>query len=129
MKKNREQTAYEQGLAKALDLVKVGGVKLLEDEIKFRNIHSVPPNISKDTIVELARAHSKNELLFVATASASTIVEDLKLPPSSTLKYLKGFNDRVALFRTDTEAFNAAVDRLDRLNGMQMVCKQFMEEK
>ena len=42
MGQNRDQRFYNDGLARALDLVKAGGVELLEQELKQRGIKDLP---------------------------------------------------------------------------------------
>ena len=69
-------------------------------------------------------------MMMVATASASTLAEHIKMPPSMVMSYLKEFNNRVDLYRANPEEFAAAQKRLDRNIGLNEVCKSYvMEDK
>ena len=102
MGQNRDQRFYNDGLARALDLVKAGGVQLLEQELKQRDIKDLPPNVPVYLMHKVAREYCKDELMIVATAMADTIAYDMHLPPSVVVDFLSKFNNKCDLFRMDT---------------------------
>ena len=55
MGQNRDQRFYNVGMARALDLVKAGGVQLLEQELKQRGIKNLPPNVPVYLVHKVAR--------------------------------------------------------------------------
>lgn len=87
MGQNRDQRFYNDGLARALDLVKTGGVELLEQELKQRGIKDLPPNVPVYLVYKVAREYCKDELMIVATAMADTIAYDMMFPPSVVVDF------------------------------------------
>lgn len=114
MGQNRDQRFYNDGLARALDLVKAGGVELLEQELKQRGIKDLPPNVPVYLVHKAAREYCKDELMIVATAMADTIAYDMQLPPSVVLEFLLNFNDKCDRFRMDAELYEAARKKTGR---------------
>ena len=126
---NRDQRFYNDGLARALDLVKAGGVQLLEQELKQRGIKDLPPNVPVYLMHKVAREYCKDELMIVATAMADTIAYDMHLPPSVVVDFLDKFNNKCDLFRMDTEKYNAAMNRLDEEYAMNKVIEKLNKEE
>lgn len=129
MGQNRDQRFYNDGLARALDLVKAGGVELLEQELKQRGIKDLPPNVPVYLVHKAAREYCKDELMIVATAMADTIAYDMQLPPSVVLEFLLNFNDKCDRFRMDAELCEAARKRLDEEYAMNMIIDKFNKEE
>ena len=126
---NKERRAYMDGMAFALKIAKESGIEGLEKEIEFRGLTNVPLNVSRAELIQAARMRAKNELQFVATASASTLTEFIKMPPSKVLEYLREFNRRVELFRDSPEEYESAQVRLNLNIGLNEVCKSFVMEE
>lgn len=129
MGQNRDQRFYNDGLARALDLVKAGGVQLLEQELKQRGIKDLPPNVPVYLMHKVAREYCKDELMIVATAMADTIAYDMHLPPSVVVDFLSKFNNKCDLFRMDAEKYYAAMNRLDEEYAMNKVIEKFNKEE
>lgn len=125
---NKERRAYMDGMAFALKVAKESGIEGLEKEIEFRGLTDAPLNVSRAELVQAARYRAKDELQFVATASASTLTEFIKMPPSRVLEYLREFNRRVDLYRYSPEEYEAAQTRLNLNIGLNDVCKSFVME-
>lgn len=127
---NKERKAYNKGMAFALRVVQQSGIEGLEQELKLRGISDLPLNVSSMELTAVARIRAQEELMMVATASASTLVEHIKMPPSTVMSYLKEFNNRVDLYRANPEEYEAAQMRLNRNIGLNEVCKSYqMEDK
>lgn len=129
MGQNRDQRFYNDGLARALDLVKAGGVELLEQELKQRGIKDLPPNVPVYLVHKAAREYCKDELMIVATAMADTIAYDMQLPPSVVVDFLRNFNNKCDRFRMDAELYEAARKRLDEEYAMNMILNKFNQEE
>lgn len=125
---NKERRAYMDGMAFALKIAREGGIEGLEKEIEFRGLTNVPLNVSRAELIQAARLRAKDELQFVATATASTLTEHIKMPPSRVLDYLREFNRRVLLFQTNPEEYEAAQARLNLNIGLNDVCRLFNQE-
>lgn len=125
---NKERRAYMDGMAYALKIVKESGIEGLEKEIEFRGLTDVPLNVKASELIAVARARAKDELQFVATATASTLIEYIKMPPSKVLDYLREFNRRVVLYQHDPAEYEATQMRLNKNIGLNDVCKLFVEE-
>ena len=126
---NRDQRFYNDGLARALDIVKAGGVQLLEQELKQRGIKDLPPNVPVYLMHKVARVYCKDELMIVATALADTIVHEMNLPPSMAVDYLQKFNEKCDRFRMDDESYKEAQRRLDEEYGMNMIVNKLNKEE
>lgn len=126
---NKERRAYMDGMAYALKIAKESGIEGLEKEIEFRGLTNVPLNVSSAELIAAARVRAKDELQFVATATASTLTEHIKMPPSRVLDYLREFNRRVALYQHNPEEYEAAQARLNLNIGLNDVCRLFTEEE
>lgn len=129
MGQNRDQRFYNDGLARALDLVKAGGVELLEQELKQRGIKDLPPNVPVYLMHKVARTYCNEELMIVATALADTIVHEMNLPPSMAVDYLRKFNEKYDRFRMDNESYKEAQRRLDEEYGMNMIVNKLNKEE
>ena len=126
---NRDQRFYNDGLARALDLVKAGGVELLEQELKQRGIKDLPPNVPVYLMHKVARTYCNDELMIVATALADTIVHEMNLPPSMAVDYLRKFNEKCDRFRMDDEAYKETQRQLDEEYGMNVIYDKFNREE
>lgn len=129
MGQNRDQRFYNDGLARALDLVKAGGVELLEQELKQRGIKDLPPNVPVYLMHKVARTYCNDELMIIATALADTIVHEMNLPPSMAVDYLQKFNEKCDLFRMDDEVYKDTQRRLDEEYGMNVIYDKFNKEE
>lgn len=129
MKKYEEiQKTYREGLEFALKIAKEMGVDELEKEVRYRTQHAVPLNVNWRELSACVRNVEKGEVRILATAGCMTMAEDLKLPPSQVLKYLRGLNTRVEQYRLDTDLFEKDCKRMDENFALNSVCKAFMEE-
>ena len=126
---NRDQRFYNDGLARALDIVKAGGVQLLEQELKQRGIKDLPPNVPVYLMHKVARTYCNDELMIVATALTDTIVHEMNLPPSMAVDYLQKFNEKCDLFRMDDEVYKDTQRRLDEEYGMNVIYDKFNKEE
>ncbi|MDD6268400.1 MAG: hypothetical protein PUA92_11115 [Clostridium sp.] len=129
MGQNRDQRFYNDGMARALDLVKAGGVQLLEQELKQRGIKDLPPNVPVYLVHKAAREYCKDELMIVATAMADTIAYDMQFPPSVVVDFLRNFNNKCDRFRMDAELYETARKRLDEEYAMNMILNKFNQEE
>lgn len=129
MGQNRDQRFYNDGLARALDLVKAGGVELLEQELKQRGIKDLPPNVPVYLVHKAAREYCKDELMIVATAMADTIAYDMQFPPSVVVDFLRNFNNKCDRFRMDAELYETARKRLDEEYAMNTILNKFNQEE
>ena len=125
---NKERRAYMDGMAFALKIARESGIEGLEKEIEFRGLTNAPLNVSRAELIEAARYRAKDELQFVATATASTLTEFIKMPPSKVLDYLREFNRRVKLYQYNPDEYEAAQTRLNLNIGLNDVCRLFTEE-
>lgn len=128
MGQNRDQRFYNDGLARALDLIKAGGVQLLEQELKQRGIKDMPPNVPIYLVHKAAREYCKDELMIVATAMADTIAYDMKLPPSVVVDFLRKFNEKCDQFRMDVELYESVQKRLSDEYALNKVVEKFNKE-
>ena len=126
---NKERRAYMDGMAFALKIAKESGIEGLEKEIEFRGLTNAPLNVSRAELIQAARLRAKDELQFVATATASTLTEHIKMPPSRVLDFLREFNRRVLLFQQSPEEYEAAQIRLNLNIGLNDVCRLFNQEE
>ncbi len=90
-KKDKELLAYQQGLVKALELVKKGGVEELEEEIAFRNIGNTPISIDRHRIKEwqLELQHTITESVTFLLINA--VADELELGAKRVERCLKRF--------------------------------------
>lgn len=128
MGQNRDQRFYNDGLARALTLVRAGGVELLEQELKQRGIKNLPPNVSVYMAHKVAREYCKPELMILSTAFADTIISEMHLPPSMVADYLRKFGEKCSLFRMNAEAYEAAKKRLGEENSMNAIIEKLYKE-
>jgi hypothetical protein len=126
---NKEQRLYLDGMAFAYKIAAQQGIDSLEKEIKFRGMNNVPLNVNRYELTQIARERAKEELIVVATALAETVTQDMKLPPSVAMDFLKKFNDKVGVFRYDAEALGKAQAKLDSMYALNEMVKQFNEEE
>lgn len=129
MRQNRDQRFYNDGLARALDLVKAGGVELLEQELKQRGIKDLPPNVPVYLVHKAAREYCEEELMIVATAMADTVAYDMQLPPSVVVDFLRNFNNKCDRFRMDAELYEAAQKRLVDEYAMNTIINKSIKEE
>ena len=126
-KSTKEQQAYMNGMAYALKIAKEQGVEGLEKEIEFRGLVNLPLNVSAKELAKVARLHAQDEVMLMVTASATTLTEYIKLPPSRVLDYLKEFSKVAMLFRTNPMAYEKAKERMNRNSGLNEVCRLYEE--
>lgn len=127
--KAKEQRIYLEGMAFAARVAKERGLSGLEEELAFRGANNAPLNVSRHELTAVARVRAKDELLFVATAMAATMVEDMRTPPSIVREFLAQFNARVERYRMDPGEFRQAFERMGRNVGLNEVCRSFLEEE
>lgn len=125
---SKEQRLYLDGMSFALRIAKDGGVEALEREVNYRGIHEAPLNISQAELTAVARIKAKEELMVVATALAETVTQDMKLPPSVAVDFLKKFNTKVDIFRYDSDALGKAQEKLNSMYALNEMVKKFNEE-
>lgn len=125
---NKEQRLHLDGMSFALRVAKNGGVEELEREINYRGLHDAPLNISQAELTQVARIRAKEELMIVATALAETVTQDMKLPPSVAMEFLRKFNDKVDVFRYDQDALRKAQAKLDSMYALNEMVKKFNKE-
>ena len=126
---SKEQRAYMDGMVHALKIVKEDGIDGLEKEIRFRGIINTPLKVSSKELVACARAYSKKELLFMATAAAMTLTKELMLPFASVKEYLTAFNNRIQEYRYNQQQYEEDCKKLNRSVGLNEICKEYMEEE
>lgn len=128
MGNNRDMRFYNDGMARALEIAKMAGIEVLESEVKKRGVYQMPPNINSYQLKVAAREYAKVELSIVATAMADTLINDLKLPPSQIVDYLKKFNNKCDRFRIDPDEFNMVTNKLDKKYALNESIKSFFKE-
>lgn len=126
---SKEQQLHLDGMAHAFRIAKNEGIEALEKEIYLRGITELPLNVSQQELTAVARIRAKDELMIVATAMADTMANDMRLPPSVILDYLRKFNRKVDLYRYDKAAMEAAQERLDGAYALNETIKKFNEEE
>ena len=124
---DKERQAYMAGMAFAYKVAKEQGVEGLEKEIQFRGIANLPLNVSAKELTDVVRKHAQNEVMVMVTASAATLTEFIKLPPSRVLEFLKEFKRRAMEYRADPVAYQKAQDRMNRNSGLNEVCRLYEE--
>ncbi len=125
---SKEERIYLEGMAFAAKIAKEKGVAELEKEMVFRGANRCPMNVSYNDLVAATRGRCKDELMYVATASAITLSEAIKLPPSVMKKYLREFNHKVVEYRLHPEVFKADSDRMSANVGMTIMSEEYMRE-
>lgn len=125
---SKEQRLHLEGMAFALKIVKKDGIDGLEKEIAFRGANAIPLNVSRYELTQVARLRAREELMIVATAMADTMSNEMKLPPSVILDFLRKFNQKVDVFRYDKEALEKAQTKLDSMYALNETIKRFNEE-
>jgi len=125
---SKEQQLHLDGMAFALRIAKAGGIEALEKEITYRGIKNIPLNVSQQELTAVARIRAKEELIIVATALAETVTQDMKLPPSVAIDFLRKFNQKVDAFRYDKEALEKSQDKLNSMYALNEIVKKFNEE-
>lgn len=125
---NKEQQTYANGMAYALRIVQAGGIETLEKEIELRGLQNLPLNVNHRELSQIARVKAKEELMIVATAMADTMSNDMKLPPSVIVDFLRRFNKKVDEFRYDKEKLEKVQAKLNSLHTLNETIKKFNEE-
>lgn len=128
MAKNSEVQIYIQGMQHAYEVIKQSGLPELENELKYRSSNPLPMNVSRIELTALARARAKEELMIVATAMATTLTRDMKMPPIMVMEFLRKFNNRTDVYRMDNEQLAADQDELDHNYYMNEMIKNYLEE-
>ena len=124
----KEQKLYAEAMEHALKVAKTSGIDELEREVRYRQSNPVPLNVSRYELIAVAREYSKAELMFVATAMATTLTDKIKMPPMVIKEFLRHFNDLVDVYRADQEQFKLDQEKLDRNMILNDVCKNFVQE-
>lgn len=125
---SKEQKLHLEGMEHALRIAKQDGIEALEKEVRFRSNNPLPLNVKRQELAAAARALQHDELMYVATSMAMTMVEDVKLPPSMITEFLHKFNDRINTYRFDPERYKADGEKLNRNYALNKVCQSFVEE-
>lgn len=128
MAKTKEQRIYLEGIAFAFKIAKEQGIEALEKEVQFRGANNCALNVNYNDLVAVTRGRCKDELMYVATASAVTLSEVIKLPPSVMKNYLREFNRKVIKYRLHPEVFKADSDRMSANVGMTIMSEEYMRE-
>ncbi len=128
MAKTKEQRIYLEGIAFAFKIAKEQGIEALEKEVQFRGANNCVLNVNYNDLVAVTRGRCKDELMYVATASAVTLSEVIKLPPSVMKNYLREFNRKVVEYRLHPEVFKADSDRMSQNAGMTIMSEEYMQE-
>lgn len=125
---NKEQQIYLQGLERALKIVRTEGIEALEREVRYRSSKEVPLNVSRQELLVCARGFMQEELEIMATASATTLVENVKLPPSILKEYLTHFNNLTELYHKNDEEYQAAKKEIERNYALNIACREYEKE-
>lgn len=126
---SKEQRLYLEGMAHALQVANKDGIEGLEREVNYRGANSLPLNVKSTELTAVARMRAQEELKIVATAMADTMANDMKLPPSIILDFLRKFNNKVDIFRYDKEKLAKTQAKLDSLYALNETIKRFNEEE
>lgn len=126
--KAKEQRLFDEGMEHALKVAKALGVEELEKECRYRNQHPLMPNVNPRALHEAARSMMQPELDMLAVATATTLIDDLKLAPSMTKAFLEGQNERMSTYRVEPEKYEADTLRLSTNYGIAIASKKYMEE-
>ena len=129
MANGKDMQFYTQGMQHALKVIKDCGIEELERELKYRASNPLPMNVSRQELTALARIRAKEELMIVATAMATTIAEDLHMPPIIVKEFLRKFNDRTDVYRMDKDKLKEDEKKLDSNYFMNKICKDYLEEE
>lgn len=121
----KEKKWFNSGLEAAHQLVSLGGIELLEQEIAMRKVNGAPAGVPSIEIKNAAREYSKKELRLVATSLAYVISYDMGLPPSVTMDFLHKFNSKCDELRMSDEAIQKAEERLQRDSGFNAWLEKF----
>lgn len=125
---SKEERIYLEGIAFAFKIAKEQGIEALEKEVQFRGANNCVLNVNYNDLVAVTRGRCKDELMYVATASAVTLSEVIKLPPSVMKNYLREFNRKVVEYRLHPEVFKADSDRMSQNAGMTIMSEEYMQE-
>lgn len=130
---NRDMRFYNDGLARAYEIVKSMGIEGLEAEIRKRGAYSIPANTNSYQVRKAAREYCSAELMIVATAMAATLELDMMLPPSALAQFLYKFNEKCDTFRDNPKEFQETQERLNRQYSLnktvELYNKKYKEEK
>lgn len=91
-KADTELIAYKNGLAKALELVKHGGVQALENEISFRNITFAPPYINTEKYVKWEVDRTGLICETVCVLMLNCVMDEFEFGPKRLRRLLNRFN-------------------------------------
>ena len=125
----KEQADRLDGMQLALEIATKEGVDALRSDVNWRCANQVSPPCSQKEIIAIARSVADEEFMRIATAVASTVSHDLKLPPSKVREFLKGLNDKMDDYRADPEVMKKAQQELDDNFVMNETIKKFLEEE
>lgn len=127
-KLTKEQGIYLDAMEHALKVAKDHGIDELEREVRYRSSNPMPLNVSRVELISSARYMAKEELMYVATASATALTEYMKMPPSVTKEYLKNLNELVEVYRMDRVKYQHDQGVLNSNFAMNETCKSFLKE-
>jgi hypothetical protein len=129
MAKTKEQRIYLEGIAFAYKIAKEQGIEALAKEVEFRGANNCVLNVNYNELVAVTRGRCKDELMYVATASAVTLSEVLKLPPSVMKTYLREFNRKIVEYRLHSEKYIEDSERIQKNVGLTVMSEEYMQEK
>ena len=115
----KEKKAYIDGLISARTIVTMQGVRGLDVEIQkqcvgMKNMQMNSRIYSEKEKTDLARANMEEELTVIATALATTVAYEMRLPGSMGMEFLETFNGLIDVYRADKQELEKAHDRLGR---------------
>ena len=125
---SKEDVARLDALKSALRIAESGGIEALRKEVEWRGALNVRCPLTKAEATTLGRHYARNELQSIACALATTLTMDFNMPPSEVRQFLRGFNDKMDLYRQDRKALEEDEKRLNNDVIMLDLVKKYMEE-
>lgn len=121
---------YRNGFARCLTIVETLGLEQAKLEAKNRGArpHAIA-GVSSYELRNAARKEAKVELEIVATALATSLIDELHLPNSVINKFLYEFNHRCDVYRYNPEEFEKAKYHLDAMPVVTEMANNFMNDK
>lgn len=120
---------YNNGFAKCLHICKTLGIEQAEYEAKCRGARggAIPAGVTAYQVRLAARDEAANEIMVIACAFATTVIEDMHLPSMKISQILTSFNDKCDLYRMDAEEFKRASMRLDSMPAVTNMVREWLE--
>ena len=94
MARDKLYEARMQGMIHAANIVKEGGLEALENDIKMRNIYSVPLNISESQFRDLTKTIGQGSKAMIFTILFTVLDEDFEFKEEDMKKFADMFNKR-----------------------------------